>query len=106
MSVQINEIAEKLEEFEKEMLKLKKRNRQLEELARAQQERLNNIYEASAKAQYEASLWRKRFEAVESYVALKLEMTPASAPYMRVMLELKELKKRELHELYQNSVRG
>ncbi|PUZ34230.1 hypothetical protein BUY27_08800 [Staphylococcus cohnii] len=104
--MQINEIAEKLEEFEKEMLKLKKRNRQLEELARAQQERLNNIYEASAKAQYEASLWRKRFEAVESYVALKLEMTPASAPYMRVMLELKELKKRELHELYQNSVRG
>jgi len=98
--VQINEIAEKLEEFENEMLRLKKRNRQLEELARAQQDRLNNIYEASAKAQYEASLWRKRFEAVESYVALKLEMTPGSDQYRKVAIQIKEQMKKDLHELY------
>lgn len=98
--MQINEIAEKLEEFENEMLRLKKRNRQLEELASAQQERLNNIYEASAKAQYEADLWRKRFEAVESYVALKLEMTPGSDQYRKVAVQLKEQMKKDLHELY------
>lgn len=98
--MQINEIAEKLEEFENEMLRLKKRNRQLEELARAQQDRLNNIYEASAKAQYEASLWRKRFEAVESYVALKLEMTPGSDQYRKVAIQIKEQMKKDLHELY------
>lgn len=100
MSVQINEIAEKLGEFENEMLRLKKRNRQLEELARAQQDKLNNIYEASAKAQYEASLWRKRFEAVESYVALKLEMTPGSDQYRKVAIQIKEQMKKDLHELY------
>lgn len=98
--MQINEITEKLEEFENEMLRLKKRNRQLEELARAQQDRLNNIYEASAKAQYEADLWRKRFEAVESYVALKLEMTPGSDQYRKVAIQIKEQMKKDLHELY------
>lgn len=98
--MQINEIAEKLEEFENEMLGLKKRNRQLEELARAQQDRLNNIYEASAKAQYEASLWRKRFEAVESYLDFKLEMAPGSDQYRKVGLQIKEQLKKDLHELY------
>lgn len=98
--MQINEIAEKLSEFEQEMLRLKKRNRQLEELARAQQDKLNNIYEASARAQYEADLWRKRFEAVESYVALKLEMTPGSDQYRKVAIQIKEQMKKDLHELY------
>lgn len=98
--MQINEIAEKLEEFENEMLGLKKRNRQLEELARAQQDRLNNIYEASAKAQYEASLWRKRFEAVERYLDFKLEMTPGSDQYRKVAIRIKEQMKKDLHELY------
>lgn len=98
--MQINEIAVKLEEFENEMLRLKKRNRQLEELASAQQDRLNNIHEASAKAQYEADLWRKRFEAVESYIVLKLEMTPGSDQYRKVAIQIKEQMKKDLHELY------
>ena len=98
--MQIKEIAEKLGEFENEMLRLKKRNRQLEELASAQQDKLNNIYEASAKAQYEASLWRKRFEAVESYLDFKLEMTPGSDQYRKVAIQIKEQLKKDLHELY------
>ncbi|XVL42670.1 hypothetical protein ABLW00_07990 [Staphylococcus equorum] len=98
--MQINEIAEKLEEFENEMLRLKKRKRQLEELARAQQDKLNNIYEASAKAQYEADLWRKRFEAIERYIDLKLEITPGSDQYRKVAIQFKEQMKKDLHELY------
>jgi len=98
--MEINEITEKLEEFENVMLRLKKRNKQLEELARAQQDKLNNIYEASAKAQYEADLWRKRYGAVEQYVQERLEITPASIPYDNMRLALIRFNNLDLHELY------
>ncbi|MFZ7648311.1 MULTISPECIES: hypothetical protein [Staphylococcus] len=111
--MEINEITKKLGEFEQEMLELRKENRRLreqksnlEDFVREQQSKLSHIYESSAQAQYDAVLWQKRYERIEDFIAFKLELTPASAPYMRVMLELKELKKRELHELYQNSTRG
>lgn len=108
-----DEITEKLGEFEQEMLELRKENRRLREqkgnlegFVREQQNKLSHIYEASAKAQYDALLWQKRYERIEDFIAFKLELTPASLPYMRVRFELIELKKRELHELYQNSPRG
>lgn len=98
--MQINEIAEKLEEFESEMLRLKKRNKQLEELARAQQDRLNNIYEASAKAQYEAKLWEERYRYIEHWVQKRLEITPASIQYDRMRLKMLHAKKLDLHEIH------
>ncbi|MFF5907872.1 hypothetical protein [Staphylococcus cohnii] len=105
--MELNEITQRLKSIEddahrilNENSKLKAENVNLKELARAQQDRLNNIYEASAKAQYEADLWRKRFEAVESYVALKLEMTPGSDQYRKVAIQIKEQMKKDLHELY------
>ncbi|MGX0001470.1 hypothetical protein [Staphylococcus cohnii] len=75
-------------------------NERLRGLARAQQSRLNSIYESSAKAQYEADLWRKRFEAVESYLDFKLEITPGSDQYRKVAIQIKEQMKKDLHELY------
>lgn len=97
--MEINEITEKLEEFESEMLRLKKRNKQLEELARAQQDRLNNIYEASAKAQYEAKLWVERYRYIERWVQKRLEITPASIQYDRMRLKMLHAKKLDLHEI-------
>lgn len=103
----INEITEKLEEFENEMLELRKENRRLreqkgnpEDFVKEQQSKLSHIYEASAKAQYEADLWRKRFERIEDFVAYKLEITPASIPYDNMRLALLSFKKLDLHELY------
>lgn len=98
--MEINEITEKLEEFESVMLRLKKRNKQLEELARAQQDRLNNIYEESAKAQYESKLWEYRYKSIENWVQARLEITPASIQYDSMRLALIRFKKLGLHELY------
>ncbi|QQS85532.1 nucleoside 2-deoxyribosyltransferase [Staphylococcus carnosus] len=71
----------------------------LRELLRAQQDRLNSVYETSAKAQYEAELWQKRFEAAEQYIKDRLEITPASIPYDNVRIMLKSIKTQDLHEL-------
>ncbi|UUY79087.1 hypothetical protein NUT40_02930 [Staphylococcus saprophyticus] len=104
--MQINEIAEKLKSVENDAKIMIERNRildyeneHLRELARAQQDKLNSIYEASAKAQYEAELWQKRYEAVEQYIQEKLEITPASIPLDNVRLALHRIEQRDLHEL-------
>ena len=74
-------------------------NDKLRELARAQQDKLNSIYESSAKAQYEAELWQKRYEAIEQYIQERLEITPASIPLDNVRLALHRIEQRDLHEL-------
>lgn len=96
----LSDIMVQAENIIQEKNEIKKRNKQLEELARAQQDKLNNIYEASAKAQYEADLWRKRYEAVEQYVQERLEITPASIPYDNMRLALIRFMRLDLHELY------
>lgn len=74
-------------------------NEKLRELVIAQQDKLNSIYEESAKAQYEAELWQKRFEAIEKCIQDRLEITPASIPYDNVRLMLKAIKRHDLHGL-------
>lgn len=74
-------------------------NENLKELSKAQQQKLNDIYEASAKAHYEAELWQKRYEAAEQYIKDRLEITPASIPYDNVRMVLNAIKKHDLHEL-------
>lgn len=74
-------------------------NENLKELSKAQQQKLNDIYENSAKAQYEAELWQKRYEAAEQYIKDRLEITPASIPYDNVRMVLNAIKKHDLHEL-------
>lgn len=105
--MELSEIVHKLKSIEddaqrvlNENSKLKTENVNLKELARAQQEKLNSIYESSAKAQYEADLWHKRFEAIESYIDLKLEITPGSDQYRKVAVQLKEQLKKDLYEFY------
>lgn len=80
-------------------IELQADNERLRGLARAQQKRLNTIYEASAKAQYEAELWQKRYEAIEQYIQERLEITPASIPYDNVRITLAGIKRHDLHEL-------
>lgn len=92
MNIEKNIIQEKRE--------LKKENEDLRELARAQQDKLNNIYEASAKAQYEAKLWEYRYKSIENWVQGQLKMTPASIQYDNMRLTLIKFKKFDLHELY------
>lgn len=92
MNVEKNIIQEKRE--------LKKENEDLRELARAQQDKLNNIYEASAKAQYEAKLWEYRYKSIENWVQGRLKITPASIQYDNMRLALISFKKSDLHELY------
>lgn len=105
--MELNEIAQRLKSIEddaqrilNENSKLKTENVNLKELARAQQEKLNSIYESSAKAQYEADLWFQRYKAVEAYINLKLEMTPGSDQYRKVAVQLKEQLKKDLYEFY------
>lgn len=71
----------------------------LRELPNAQQQKLNDIHEASAKAHYEAELWQKRYEAIEKCIQDRLEITPASIPYDNVRLMLKAIKRHDLHGL-------
>ncbi|UXU53186.1 hypothetical protein [Staphylococcus arlettae] len=102
----LDEITQKLKSIENDAqhmiarnVELQADNEHLRELARAQQNRLNNIYESSAKAQYDAELWRKRYEAVEQYIQERLEITPASIPLDNVRLALHRIEQRDLHEL-------
>lgn len=104
--MQFDEVIQKLKSIENDAKIMIERNRildyeneHLRELARAQQDKLNNIYESSAKAQYEAELWQKRYEAVEQYIQERLEITPASIPYDNVRLVLNAIKTHDLHEL-------
>ena len=102
----LDEIVQKLKSIENDAqnmiarnVELQAANDKLRELARAQQDKLNSIYEASAKAQYEAELWQKRYEAVEQYIQERLEITPASIPYDNIRLTLDGIKRHDLHEL-------
>jgi len=102
----LDDITQKLKSIENEAqqtiaknVELQADNEKLRELAKAQQDRLNNIYETSAKAQYEAELWQKRYEAAEKYVKERLEITPASIPYDNVRMVLNAIKTHDLHEL-------
>lgn len=80
-------------------VELQAENEKLRDLAREQQDRFNSIYESSAKAQYEAELWQRRYEAAEKYIKDRLEITPASIPYDNVRMVLNAIKKHDLHEL-------
>lgn len=87
-------------------IELQADNERLRGLARAQQKKLNSIYESPSKAQYEAELWQKRYEAAERYIQERLEITPdrletapASLPYDSVRMVLNAIKKHDLHEL-------
>jgi|GEM_PF-4420063 len=102
----LDEITQKLKSIENDAqhmiarnVELQADNDKLRELTRGQQDRLNSIYEASAKAQYEAELWQKRYEAAEKYVKERLEITPASIPYDNVRMVLNAIKTHDLHEL-------
>lgn len=102
----LDDITQKLKSIENDAqhmiarnVELQADNEKLRELAKAQQDRLNSIYESSAKAQYEAELWQKRYEAAEQYIKDRLEITPASIPYDNVRMVLNAIKKRDLHEL-------
>lgn len=102
----LDEIVQKLKSIENDAqnmiarnVELQADNDKLRELARAQQDKLNSIYESSAKAQYEAELWQKRYEAVEQYIQERLEITPASIPYDNIRLTLDGIKRHDLHEL-------
>lgn len=102
----VDEIVQRLNSIENDAKIMIERNRildyeneHLRELARAQQDKLNNIYESSAKAQYEAKLWQKRYEAIEQYIQERLEITPASIPLDNVRLALHRIEQRDLHEL-------
>lgn len=102
----LDEIVQKLKSIENDAqnmiarnVELQADNDKLRELARAQQDKLNSIYESSAKAQYEAELWQKRYEAAEKYVKERLEITPASIPYDNVRMVLNAIKTHDLHEL-------
>lgn len=102
----LDEIVQKLKSIENDAqnmiarnVELQADNDKLRELARAQQDKLNSIYEASAKAQYEAELWQKRYEAAEQYIKDRLEITPASIPYDNVRMVLNAIKTHDLHEL-------
>lgn len=99
--------AQKLQSIENEMqqtvaknVELQEYNKQLRELVIAQQDKLNDIYEASAKAHYEAELWQKRYESIEQCVQNRLEITPASIPYDNVRIMLKSIKRLDLHVLH------
>lgn len=102
----LDEIVQKLKSIENDAqnmiarnVELQADNDKLRELARAHQDRLNSIYESSAKAQYEAELWQKRYEAAEQYIKDRLEITPASIPYDNVRMVLNAIKTHDLHEL-------
>ncbi|MDW4457586.1 hypothetical protein QI052_07165 [Staphylococcus saprophyticus] len=102
----LDDITQKLKSIENEAqhmiarnVELQADNDKLRELTRGQQDRLNSIYESSAKAQYEAELWQKRYEAAEQYIKDRLEITPASIPYDNVRMVLNAIKKHDLHEL-------
>lgn len=102
----LDDISQKLKSIENDAqhmiaknVELQADNDKLRELAKAQQDRLNSIYESSAKAQYEAELWQKRYEAAEQYIKDRLEITPASIPYDNVRMVLNAIKKHDLHEL-------
>lgn len=102
----LDEIVQKLKSIENDAqnmiarnVELQADNDKLRELARAQQDKLNSIYESSAKAQYEAELWQKRYEAAEQYIKDRLEITPASIPYDNVRIVLNAIKTHDLHEL-------
>lgn len=102
----LDDITQKLKSIENDAqhmiarnVELQADNEKLRELAKAQQDRLNSIYESSAKAQYEAELWQKRYEAAEQYIKDRLEITPASIPYDNVRMVLNAIKKHDLHEL-------
>lgn len=101
----LDDISQKLKSIENEAqhmiarnVELQADNDKLRELTRGQQDRLNSIYESSAKAQYEAELWQKRYEAAEQYIKDRLEITPASIPYDNVRLALSAIKRYDLHE--------
>lgn len=101
----LDEITQKLKSIENDAqhmiarnVELQADNDKLRELLRAQQDRLNSIYESSAKAQYEAELWQKRYEAAEQYIKDRLEITPASIPYDNMRLALRRIKRYDLHE--------
>ncbi|MFQ3905474.1 hypothetical protein ABLV94_07240 [Staphylococcus sp. Mo2-7] len=70
------DIMEQAENLIQEKNELKRHNEHLRELARAQQDKLNNIYEASARAQHEAKLWEYRYRHIERRVRGRLEITP------------------------------
>lgn len=98
-------ITQKLKSIENEAqqtiaknVELQAENEHLRELTKAHRGKLNNIYEASAKAQYEAELWQKRYGAIEAYIQEKLEITPASIPYDNVRLALNVIKRYDLHD--------
>lgn len=102
----LDDISQKLKSIENDAqhmiarnVELQADNDKLRKLAKAQQDRLNSIYESSAKAQYEAELWQKRYEAAEQYIKDRLEITPASIPYDNVRMVLNAIKKHDLHEL-------
>ncbi|MBF7019641.1 hypothetical protein ISO99_06910 [Staphylococcus sp. 18_1_E_LY] len=88
-----NEIIERNKALELE-------NRELRDLIDNQQDKLQSIYEETAKAQYNSTLWRKRFEAMEGFIAFKLEITPASSQYRNVAIKLREQLAKGLHEYY------
>ncbi|MDW4523722.1 hypothetical protein QI034_07590 [Staphylococcus saprophyticus] len=102
----LDDITQKLKSIEdyaqsmiEKNVELQAYNKQLRELAIAQQDKLNSIHESAAKAQYEAELWQKRYEAAEQYIKDRLEITPASIPYDNVRMVLNAIKKHDLHEL-------
>ena len=102
----LDDISQKLKAIENDAQHMMARNVELQadndklrEMARTQQDRLNSIYESSAKAQYEAELWQKRYEAAEQYIKDRLEITPASIPYDNVRMVLNAIKKHDLHDL-------
>ena len=102
----LDDIAQKLKSIENDAqhmiarnVELQADNENLRELARTQQDKLNNIHETSAKAQYGAELWQKRYEAAEQYIQERLEITPASIPYDNVRMVLNAIKTHDLHEL-------
>lgn len=88
-----NEIIERNKALEQE-------NRELRAVSGNQQDKLNTIYEETAKAQYERHLWQKRYKAIEDFISLKLEITPVSSQYLNVAVKLDEQLKKDLHEYY------
>lgn len=100
----VDEIAEKLNHFGLDYKAVKGENESLKEelaiyqdITKSQQEKLNHIYESTAKAHYEAELWERRFKKTKSYIENRLEFTPASIPYRNVHVYMSTVSKQDLN---------